>query len=60
MADARRLPRGRHGLTREQVEASLRTEAQGLQKTAGEAADPAAYLDSVMRPCLSALETSGL
>ena len=47
-------------LTREQVEASLRTEAEGLQKTAGEAADPAAYLDSVMRPCLSALEASGL
>ena len=48
------------GLTREQVEASLRTEVEGLQTAAGEAADPAAYLDSVMRPCLSALETSGL
>lgn len=47
-------------LTREQVEASLRTEVEDLGKASGEAADPAAYLDSVMRPCLSALEASGL
>ena len=47
-------------LTREQVQASLRTEVQGLQKASGEAADPAAYLGSVMQPCLSALEASGL
>jgi hypothetical protein len=47
-------------LTRQQVEASLRTEVQGLQRTSREAADPAGYLDSVMRPCLSALEASGL
>ena len=47
-------------LTREQVEASLRTELLGLQRTSREAADPAGYLDSVMQPCLSALEASGL
>jgi len=47
-------------LTREQVEASLRTEVDGLQRSSSEAADPAAYVDGVMRPCLSALETSGL
>jgi hypothetical protein len=46
-------------LSRDQVEASLRSEVQGLQKTSGEAADPAAYLDSVMQPCLSALGASG-
>jgi hypothetical protein len=47
-------------LTREQVEASLRAEVEGLQKASAEAADPAEYVDSVMQPCLSALEASGL
>jgi len=47
-------------LTREQVEASLRGEVDGLQKASRDAADPAAYIDSVMQPCLSALEVSGL
>jgi len=47
-------------LTREQVEASLRAEVEGLQKASAETADPAAGIDSVMRPCLSALEASGL
>jgi len=47
-------------LTREQVEAGLRAEVEGLQRASIEAADPAAYVDSVMRPCLSALEASGL
>jgi hypothetical protein len=47
-------------ITREQVEASLRAEAEGLRAAAAQAADPAAYLDSVMQPCLSALEASGL
>ena len=47
-------------LTREQVEANLRSEVEGLQKASGEAPGPAAYLDSVMQPCLSALEASGL
>ncbi|HEY6816946.1 MAG TPA: hypothetical protein VI168_15525 [Croceibacterium sp.] len=47
-------------LTREQVEASLRAEVEGLQKASSEAADPAAAIESVMQPCLSALEVSGL
>ena len=47
-------------LTREQVEASLRTEVEGLRKASAEAVEPAAYIDSVMQPCLSALEASAL
>jgi len=47
-------------LTREQVEASLRAEVEGLQKASSDTAVPAQYLDSVMQPCLSALEASGL
>jgi hypothetical protein len=47
-------------LSREQVEARLRTEVEALRKASSEAADPAAYLDGVMEPCLSALEVSGL
>jgi len=47
-------------LTREQVEASLRVAVEGLQKASTEASDPALYVDSVMQPCLSALEASGL
>jgi hypothetical protein len=47
-------------LTREQVEASLRAEVEGLHKASAEAPEPAGYIDGVMRPCLSALEASGL
>jgi hypothetical protein len=47
-------------LPRERVEASLRAEVEALQRTSAEARDPAAYLDGVMQPCLSALEASGL
>lgn len=47
-------------LTREQVETSLRAEVEGLRKASAEAAEPAGYLDSVMRPCLAALESSRL
>ena len=47
-------------LPREQVEARMRAEAAALQKEASEAPDRAAYIDSLMRPCLSALEASGL
>lgn len=47
-------------LTREQVEASMREEAGAVQKAAAEAPDRAAYLDSLVRPCLSALDASGL
>src|SRR5690348_10593356 len=45
-------------IPREQVEASMRTEAAALQKEADQAPDRAAYIDSLMRPCLSALEAS--
>ena len=47
-------------LTREQVASALRTEVEALQRASTEAVDPAASVDSVMRPCLSALEASGL
>jgi len=47
-------------LTREQVEASLRSEVETLQKASSEAADPAQYVDDLMQPCLSALDASGL
>jgi hypothetical protein len=47
-------------LSREQVAASLLAEVEAQQKASREAADPAAYIDSVMQPCLSALEASGL
>jgi len=47
-------------LSREQVEASLRAEVEGLQKATTERGDPAATIDGVMQPCLSALEASGL
>lgn len=47
-------------ITREQVEASLRTEVENVRKASAEADDPALYVDSLMQPCLSALEASGL
>jgi hypothetical protein len=47
-------------LSREQVEASLLAEVGALQKASAEAADAARYVDSVMQPCLSVLEASGL
>ena len=47
-------------LTREQAAASLLAEVEAQQKASTEAADPAGYIDSVMQPCLSALEASGL
>ena len=47
-------------LSREQVEASLRAEVEGLHKASTETANPAAGIDGVMQPCLSALEASGL
>jgi hypothetical protein len=47
-------------LTREQAAESLRSEVEALQKDAAASADPAAYVDSLMQPCLSALEASGL
>jgi hypothetical protein len=47
-------------LTREQAAESLRSEVEALQKDAAASADPAGYVDSLMQPCLSALEESGL
>ncbi len=47
-------------LSREQVEASLRTEVEGLRKASKEASDPLQYVDGLMQPCLSALDASGL
>jgi hypothetical protein len=38
----------------------VRAEVEGLQKASADAPDPAGYVDSVMKPCLSALEASGL
>ena len=47
-------------LSREQAAASLLAEVEGQQKASQEAADPDAYIDALMRPCLAALEASGL
>jgi hypothetical protein len=47
-------------LTREQLQARLQSEAEGLRHGAAEAGDSAAYLDTVMQPCLAALDASGL
>jgi hypothetical protein len=47
-------------LTREQVQALLSAEVNKLQEDAMKAADPAAYVESVMQPCLLALDASGL
>lgn len=48
------------GLGREEVAGLLSDEVAGLQLAAAEAADPATHVDGVMRPCLTALEASGL
>lgn len=48
------------GLAREQVQALIEAEVARLQDDATQADDPAAYLDSVMRPCLLALDAAGL
>ena len=47
-------------LSREQYQAMFRAEVESLQKGSVEARDPAVYVDSVMQPCLSALDASGL
>jgi hypothetical protein len=47
-------------LSREQVEASMRAEADAIRQAASQAEDRAAYVDNLMRPCLSALDASGL
>ena len=47
-------------LSREQYAAMFRSEVERLQGASIEAADSAAYVDSVMRPCLAFLDVSGL
>jgi len=47
-------------LTREELAARMQAEAEALRRNAAEAGDAAAYVDSVMQPCLSYLEASGL
>lgn len=47
-------------LSREQLQAALRAEVEGLQKQSVEAGDPAAIVHGLMQPCLAALEASGL
>ena len=42
------------------VAARMKSEVEWLQRNASEAEDSPAYVDSVMRPCLSYLEASGL
>ena len=47
-------------LSREQVQALVKAEVERLQGASMESDDPAAYVDSVMRPCLAFLDASGL
>ncbi|MEO6040922.1 MAG: hypothetical protein ABIP41_03400 [Croceibacterium sp.] len=47
-------------LTREEIAARLRGEVAAQQQAAAGVASPKAYADSVMQPCLVALEASGL
>lgn len=48
------------GLTREQIRQLLNAEVARLQQDAMRSGDPSGYFDSVMQPCLIALEASGL
>jgi hypothetical protein len=47
-------------LTREQLEARVRGEVAAQQQAAAQASDRKAYVDSLMQPCLVALDASGL
>ena len=47
-------------LSREQIEAAVRTEAERFQSDSARAADRPGYVDGVMQPCLAALEATGL
>ena len=47
-------------MSREQLEAAIRAEVAALQESSTQSEDPARHLDGVMRPCLAALESSGL
>ncbi|MEO6152904.1 MAG: hypothetical protein ABIT09_03990 [Croceibacterium sp.] len=47
-------------LTREQIEARLRGEVATQQQARAQAANPEAYRDGLLQPCLIALDASGL
>ena len=47
-------------VSREQVEAMLRSEVEALQAGSVAAQNPAQYVDQVMQPCLLSLAASGL
>jgi hypothetical protein len=47
-------------LSEEQFTARMRVEVESQQKASIEAANPKAYVDGVMQPCLIALNASGL
>jgi hypothetical protein len=47
-------------LDRTQIAARLKAEVEAQQKAAMEAANPKAYVEGVLQPCLAALDTSGL
>ena len=47
-------------LTREQIADRVRAEAAAQQHARAAAADPAAYVQGVLQPCLAGLEASGL
>ena len=49
-----------HQLTHEQVEALYKTELQKLLNESYQAKDPAAFVASLMQPCLMSLDGSGL
>ena len=48
------------GLSREGLAARLTAEVELLQRNAAAADNPAAYVDSVMQPCLAYLQANGL
>ena len=54
-----RLMDERH-LSREQLEAAMRTEAAELLQGSARSPEPARFVDGVMQPCLAALDASGL
>ena len=47
-------------MSREEIEAAVRAEAERLQSESAAAGDRAGFVDGVMQPCLAALEASGL
>src|SRR5690349_18646502 len=47
-------------LSREAYQALFKAEVESLQRGSIEAGDPREYVDAIMRPCLAALDASGL